>query len=180
MLSNPYTKGAAAALGFTLLLAGCSSDQDELRMWMEQQQREIKPSVTALEPPKQFLPEAYAGLVGVEPFSEQKLGSPATTLAGQPNPVLASEMRRRKEPLEAYPLDTMNMVGSVRKEGRQFALLRVDNLLHYVKSGDYIGQDYGRITNISETGIQVREIVQDAAGEWVERSTELHLQDGTQ
>ena len=60
--------------------------------------------------------------------------------ARQPNSVLAAEINRRKEPLEAYPLDSMAMVGSVVKQGRQYALLRVDNLLYQVKVGDYLGQ----------------------------------------
>ena len=81
------------------------------------------------------------------------------------------------EPLEFYTLDGMNMVGSVTKQGRQFALLKVDNLLYQVKVGDYLGQNYGRILKISETEIALREIVQDAAGEWIERPGTLQLQE---
>ena len=58
-----------------------------------------------------------------------------------------------------------------------FALLRVDTLLYQVKVGDYLGQNYGRITQIDETQIVLREIVQDAAGEWIERPGVLQLQD---
>ena len=97
--------------------------------------------------------------------------------ARQPNSLLAAELNRRKEPLEAYPLDSMSMVGSVGKQGQPFALLRVDNLLYQVKVGDYLGQNYGRITKITETEIALREIVQDAAGEWIERTATLQLQE---
>jgi type IV pilus assembly protein PilP len=69
------------------------------------------------------------------------------------------------------------MVGSVAKQGRPFALLRVDNLLYQVKVGDYLGQNYGRITGIAETEIALREVVQDAAGEWIERPVTLQLQE---
>jgi type IV pilus assembly protein PilP len=69
------------------------------------------------------------------------------------------------------------MVGSVVRGGRQYALLRVDNLLYQVKPGDYIGQNYGRIERISETDVAYREIVQDAAGEWIERKSALQLQE---
>ena len=69
------------------------------------------------------------------------------------------------------------MVGSVTKQGQPFALLRVDNLLYQVKVGDYLGQNYGRITKITETEIALREIVQDAAGEWIERTSTLQLQE---
>jgi type IV pilus assembly protein PilP len=71
----------------------------------------------------------------------------------------------------------MSMVGSVNKQGKPFALLRVDNLLYQVKVGDYLGQNYGRITKIDETEIAMREIVQDAAGEWIERPATLQLQE---
>ena len=81
------------------------------------------------------------------------------------------------EPLEAYPLDSMSMVGSVVKQGRQYALLKVDNLLYQVKVGDYLGQNYGKITKITETDVTLREIVQDAAGEWTERTGSLQLQE---
>jgi type IV pilus assembly protein PilP len=86
-------------------------------------------------------------------------------------------MNRRKEPLEAYPLDSMVMVGSVNKQGRPSALLRVENLLYQVNPGDYIGQNYGKITKITETEVALREIVQDAAGEWIERMSTLQLQE---
>jgi len=100
--------------------------------------------------------------------------------AKQPNSLLAAEMNRRKEPLEAFPLDAMAMVGSVSKNGVPFALLRVDNLLYQVKAGDYIGQNYGRIMRIGETEVALREIVQDAAGEWTERNATLQLQEKAQ
>ena len=160
-----------------VLVAGCGGEQDELQQWMEQQRREVRPNVTPVSAPKRFNPEPYAQLASVEPFSTQKLSVAIKQEARQPNSLLASELNRRKEPLEAYPLDSMGMVGSVNKNGRPFALLRVDRLLYQVKVGDYLGQNYGRITGISETEITLREIVQDAAGEWIERSAALQLQE---
>ncbi len=67
------------------------------------------------------------------------------------------------------------MVGSVERTGRRYALLKVDKLLYQVKVGDYLGQNFGKITKIGETDIALREIVQDAAGEWIERTTSLEL-----
>jgi type IV pilus assembly protein PilP len=166
--------GIALACG---LLAACSAEHEELQQWMEQQRREAKPSVPPLQPPKKFDPEPYGMAQAVEPFSNQKLSVALKQEARQPNSLLSAELNRRKEPLEAYPLDSMNMVGSVNKQGQPFALLRVDNLLYQVKVGDYLGQNYGRITRIAETEIALREIVQDAAGEWIERPATLQLQE---
>ena len=50
-------------------------------------------------------------------------------------------------------------------------------MLYQVKVGDYLGQNYGRITKITETEVALREIVQDAAGEWIERTGSLQLQE---
>ena len=166
---------ALSAATVLLGLAACSADEDELRGWMEQQRREVKPNVSPLQAPKKFDPQPYNVAQAVEPFSNQKLTVALKQEARQPNSMLSAELNRRKEPLEAYPLDSMSMVGSVNKQGLPFALLRVDNLLYQVKPGDYLGQNYGRITKIVETEVSLREIVQDAAGEWIERGATLQL-----
>ena len=168
---------AVTAATLALGLTACGGEQGELSQWMEQQKREVKPSVQPLSPPKKFNPQAYGELAGVEPFSTQKLSVALKQEARQPNSLLSAEINRRKEPLEAYPLDSMAMVGSVIKAGRPYALLRVDNLLYQVKQGDYLGQNYGKIAKISETDVSLREIVQDAAGEWTERTSALQLQE---
>lgn len=160
-----------------LLLAGCGAEQEELQQWMEQQRREAKPNVSPLSPPKNFSPEPYTSAQAIDPFSPQKLSVALKMEAQQPNSLLSAELNRRKEPLEAYPLDSMSMVGSVTREGTPFALLKVNTLLYQVKVGDYLGQNYGRVTRIAETEVTLREIVQDAAGEWIERSASLQLQE---
>jgi type IV pilus assembly protein PilP len=170
-------KAALTVLLGATLLAGCAGEGEELTAWMEQQRREIKPSVQPLEPPKKFDPQPYRGAQAVEPFGVQKLTVALKQEARQPNSVLASEMNRRKEPLEAFPLDSMSMVGSLDRNGRRYALLRVDKLIYQVKVGDHLGQNYGRITRIDETQMVLREIVQDAAGEWIERPATLQLQE---
>jgi len=175
--ASAYCKLIAVAVALPLCLAGCGEEQGELSQWIEQQKREVKPNVLPLSKPKKFNPQAYASLAGVEPFSNQKLTVALKQEARQPNSLLAVEINRRKEPLEAYPLDSMSMVGSVVKGGRTYALLRVDNLLYQVKLGDYLGQNYGKIAKISETDVSLREIVQDAAGEWIERTSALQLQE---
>ncbi len=165
----------------TVLLAGCSgSNEDELRQWMAEQKSQTRPRVTPIAEPKQFKPEPYAQSSAVEPFSKEKLARALkreTTQSATSGALIAPELARRKEALEAFPLDTMTMVGSVVKEGRPVALVRVDNLLYQVRPGSYLGQNYGRVTKITETEVTLREIVQDAVGEWVERPATLLLQE---
>ena len=162
------------------LIAGCEGENQELQAWMDQQRREVRPKVQPLAAPKKFDPVPYANAQQIDPFSSQKLTVAIKQESRQPNSLLAAELSRRKEPLEAFSLDMMAMVGSVSKAGVPFALLKVDNLLYRVRPGDYVGQNYGRVTRITETEVVLREIVQDAAGEWIERSATLQLQERAQ
>jgi type IV pilus assembly protein PilP len=166
---------AVAAIAASLMLVACGADLDELQQWMEQQKREVKPNVAPLDPPRKFDPQPYAAADATDPFSAQKLAVALKRDERAPSSLLAAELKRRKEPLEAYPLDSMSMVGSLNKQGAPYALLRVDGLLYQVKQGDYIGQNYGRILRINETELVLREVVQDAAGEWIERNSTLQL-----
>ena len=162
-------------------LAGCgSSNVEEIQAWMTQQRAQTKPKVQPIPEPKKFTPQAYTQEAAVDPFSSQKLTQALkreTTQSTSSAALLAPELSRRKEPLEGYPLDAMVMVGSLVKQGQPVALVRVDKLLYQVRPGNYLGQNYGRIVKIGESEVSLREIVQDAAGEWIERTATLQLQE---
>ncbi|KQP23219.1 pilus assembly protein PilP [Pseudorhodoferax sp. Leaf267] len=164
-----------------LALAGCgSADEDELQQWMTEQRSQVRPRVTPLTAPKQFVPQAYDQESGVDPFSQQKLAQALRQDSAQTTAnasLVAPELARRKEPLESYPLDSMAMVGSLRRDGAPVALIRIDNLLHQVRVGAYLGQNYGKVTKIDETEVSLREIVQDGGGDWIERKASLVLQE---
>ncbi len=160
-----------------VLLGACAGDQQELAQWMDQQRKEVKPNVQPISPPKKFDPQPYFTTDVVEPFSTQKLAVAIKQESRQQNSLLQSEINRRPEPLEAYPLDSVTMVGSVIRGQQPFVLLKVDKLLYQVKLGDYIGQNYGKIVKITETDVALREIVQDASGEWIERISSIQLQE---
>ena len=174
--------GRFALIFGVAVLAGCGpTGEDELRQWMAEQRATTKPRVTPLTEPKKFQPQGYTQEGGVEPFNQVKLTQALkrdSVQVASNATLIAPEMVRRKEPLEAYPLDSMVMVGSLNKTGTPTALLKIDNLLYQVRVGNYLGQNYGRITKISETSIQLREIVQDATGDWIERTASLDLQEG--
>ncbi len=175
------SRGALPVL-LSLILAGCApSGEEELRLWMADQRASTKPRVTPLTEPKKFIPEPYSQEGAVEPFNPVKLTQALRRDSAQVASnaaLIAPEMARRKEPLESFPLDAMAMVGSLNKTGTPTALLKVDNLIYQVKVGSYLGQNYGKIIRITETSIQLREIAQDATGDWIERSASLDLQEG--
>ncbi len=164
-----------------VLLVGCgTSSEDELRQWMASQKSQTRPKIPSIAEPKQFKPENYNEVAAMEPFSMQKLTQALKRDSNQAvsnGALIAPELLRRKEALETFPLDTMTLVGSLRKADQPVALVKVDNLLYQVRPGNYLGHHYGRVTKISETEVTLREIVQDTAGEWIERTATLQLQE---
>jgi type IV pilus assembly protein PilP len=169
--------------GVTLLLSACfSDDQQDIRQWMQEQRNATRPSVLPIPEPKRFSPEPYKNDVSIEPFSNQKLAQALKREASQATAnaaLVAPELSRRKEVLEGYPLDAVAMVGTMLPKGVPVALVKVDKLLYQVRVGNYIGQNYGKVVKLSETELVLREIVQDAAGEWIERQASLQLQEGS-
>jgi type IV pilus assembly protein PilP len=168
------------ALLAVAVLAGCGAEHEELQAWMDTQRQQTKPQVQPIPEPKRFTPQAYLQEAATDPFSNQKLVQAfkrEATQSATSAALIAPELARRKEPLESYPLDAMSMVGSLVKQGQPVALVKVDNLLYQVKPGNYLGQNYGRITKVTETELVLRELAQDSTGEWVERTATLQLQE---
>jgi len=162
------------------LLAGCfGSEQEDLRTWMRDQRAQVKPRIAPISEPKKFTPQAYTEGAAVEPFDRIRLTQALRRDSAQTgnSDLIAPELNRRKEALEAYPLDSMAMVGSLNRNGQRVALVTVDKLLYQVRVGNHLGLNYGRVTRIDETELALREIVQDAAGEWIERPATLQLQE---
>ncbi len=175
-----FTVLSCAALCSAALVGCFGEEQEDIQRWMTDQRNASKPTVVPIPAPKRFSPAPYGQEAAVEPFSSQKLtqalkrdSAQATANAG----LVAPELNRRKEPLEAFPLDSMTLVGSLLPAGKTVALVKVDNLLYQVKVGNYLGQNYGKVTKVSETEVSLREIVQDAAGEWIERQASMQLQE---
>lgn len=116
---------------------------------------------------------AYDAAGELDPFASART-DPATqeaVVTGGP------DMDRRREPLEAFPLESLNMVGVLIREDLSQALISVGGVLHQVTAGNYMGQDHGMVTGITETQVTLVELVQDIEGNWVERTSQLRLQE---
>lgn len=170
------------ALLASSMLAGCfGSEHEDLHEWIGVQKSMAKPRVQPLKEPSVFLPQAYEASTEMDPFNMLKLTQVLrreTEKNTANTALLTAEQNRRKEELESYPLDSVTMVGSLKKGNQRIALLRVNQLIYRVGVGNYLGQNYGRIVQIEENSIKLREVVQDAAGDWVERMATLDLQEG--
>lgn len=159
-------------------LAGCGdAGVYEVRQWMDETRRSARVVVPPISPPKQFAPFTYGGKNEIDPFSQVKLTVALAKAQGASSSGFKPDFDRRREPLEAYPLDAITMVGTLQKRGLSYAVLKADKGIFHAKAGNFIGQNFGMIAKISETEVELKEIVQDASGEWVERSAKLELQE---
>ncbi len=159
------------------LLAGCGDGGvGETRAWMKQVEKQTVPKVKPLPEPKTFEPYGYDAREAPDPFDPNKLLGEMARMARASSNANQPDLERPKELLETFPLDTMRMVGTIQKGGVTYALLQVERSLYRVRSGQRIGQNYGRITRVSEGAVEIRESVQDATGDWVERMAHIELQ----
>ena len=150
---------------------------------MQEQRRQTAPRVTPISELKKYVPLVYSETASADPFDSRRLTQALRRESGPADAgaaLIGPELHRRKEPLEAYPLDVMAMVGSLNRGGQHVALVQVDKLLHQVRAGNYLGENHGRVIKVSESEVILREIVQDAAGEWIERHAALRLREKTQ
>jgi type IV pilus assembly protein PilP len=169
----------AAIAAAALALAGCgASDENELRQWMNSVKQSTRVTTQPVPPPKEFTPFAYDSGGAVEPFDPQKIlmAVARQQQARASASAVKPDLERRREVLEGFPLDQIRMVGMMRQGGTNVALLETNGSTHMVRVGNYIGQNFGVVTRITENEVMLKEIVQDAAGEWVERPAKLELQ----
>jgi type IV pilus assembly protein PilP len=159
-----------------LALAGCGDRHlEDVRKFVKDSDKLPGGRIPPLPEVKPYEAFAYEAFDLVDPFKPRKIAPPkAVAGAGGIQP----DFNRRKEPLEAYPLENLKMVGTLQQQKIMHALVKTpDNNLFRVKAGNYVGQNFGRITGISETTIALKEIVQDSNGSWEEKDQALQLLD---
>lgn len=161
----------------SLALVGCgASDTDDLMIWMDEQTQTMRGKVDKLDPVIPYEPVIYDAYSLVDPFSPAKM-----EVARQGKGAGAPDQNRPREPLEAYDLEKLRMKGTLLKKGRMVAIVETpDKSTYSVQVGSYMGQNFGVITQIADTGITLKETVEDSSGEWVERTTILPLDEQEQ
>jgi len=173
------TYGVAAAIAGAMLLGACGGEeQSELRQELAAMTKDLRGKVDPLPQVKSFEPVPYKGESMVDPFVPGRIVVTQAATGGGGGGGVQPDLNRPKEPLEAFPMETIQMVGTLSQNQDMFALVRAGANLFRVKKGNYIGQNFGVITGIDEGQINVKEVVQDSGGDWVERSTSLQMQGG--
>ncbi len=115
-------------------------------------------------------------------YSDENLRDPFSVISGDNEDSISSDLslrpdlNRNREALEEYPLDTLHFVGHLERDQQRWAIITSpDNLVYRVKVGNHLGSNYGEIISISETTINIKEIIEDGLGGWIEREAALSL-----
>ncbi len=172
--------GLLALLTLLPCLAGCGSgEHQDIKQWMEESSRDMKGGIPPLPELKPFPVVSYAAIDMADPFSSIRLDPEKTATAGANQP----DMDRPREQLESFPLESIDFIGVINKlkNKERRALVKVDGVVYQVAKGNYMGQNFGRISDISDTEITLKEIAQDPSGQtadWIERTATLQLQEG--
>lgn len=167
----------AAALAAALLLVACSGEEfGDLKAELNEKSKDFRGRVEPLPQVKPYEPVPYTAEGMVDPFRPDRID-----VAGGPRPPrtdvskMAPDLNRPKEPLEAFPLESLQMLGTITQNRDTFALVKAGPNLYRVKKGNYLGLNFGVVTGIDEAEIKLKELVQDGQGEWVERASALQL-----
>lgn len=161
---------ASSVLIALSFLTACAGEQDDIQAWMQAEQRTMVGRVEPLSEVKQYPSAEFASLGQMSPFDSGRIRPErrAGTTAGP-------DQTRPRQPLEMFPLESLQFTGVLRRNNDIVALVNVDNALHQIHTGSYVGQDYGLVTRITESDVTVVEMVQDENGDWVQRTQTLML-----
>ena len=174
MIARLHTGIALAAAA--ALLAACSGEEfKDLKQELAEATKDFRGQVPPLPQVKPYEPVPYSAEGLTDPFRPERIEVARTEPKEKLNTKLAEQEKRIKEPLEAFPLESIQMLGTITQNKETFALVRAGPNLYRVKKGNYMGQNFGVITAIDEAQISLKELVQDSTGDWVERQSALQL-----
>ena len=167
----------AAGLAAALLLVACTGEEfGDLKAELNEKSKDFRGRVDPLPQVKPYEPVPYTAEGIVDPFRPDRIdvaGAPRSPRADMSK--MAPDLNRPKEPLEAFPLESLQMLGTIMQNRETFGLVKAGPNLYRVKKGNYMGLNFGVVTGIDEAQINLKELVQDGQGEWVERPSALQL-----
>ena len=167
-------KSARLLLLTSLLLTACGGEEfQDLRDFVKNSGANLRGKVDAPPEIKPYEPFNYDNSIGLpDPFKPRK---PETKKSDRPG-LNQPDMERHREALEEFPLEGLKMVGFLSQGNVGYAIIRSpDSKLHRVKSGNYLGQNFGQIMAVTDTEVKIKETIQDSTGDWSERMSSLQL-----
>lgn len=161
-------------------LAACSGgDHEDLRQWMQESAKDLRGNIPKLPEVTPYVPVPYDAEAMLDPFRPNKIEPEAKQRQGGKGGAFQPDFEAREvrnSLLEKYPLESLKMIGYLNVNNRPIAVIQAEQNVKQVKVGEYMGLDFGMVTRITDTEVTLRELVQDSAGDWSERSSSLYLQ----
>jgi type IV pilus assembly protein PilP len=156
-------------------LTGCSeSNHDDIKSWMGEQEKQLKGKIELLPPAKSYTPVVFKA--ELDPFVVKEKLSLNELLKDR----YAPDLKREKEYLEGFNLEALKMVGTIIKDGQFYAMvLDTNKSVNYISVGNYIGQNFGKVTSVSEGEILIEERINNN-DQWVVRNARMQLYEGSQ
>ena len=167
-------RSAHLLLLISLLLTACGGEEfQDLHDFVKNAGADMRGKVDPPPEIKPYEPFNFDNSAGLpDPFKPRK---PDIKNGGQPG-LNQPDLARHKEALEEFPLDGLTMVGFLSQGNTGHAIIHApDGKLHRVKVGNYLGQNFGLVTEVAETEVKIKETIQDSTGDWSERMTSLQL-----
>jgi type IV pilus assembly protein PilP len=166
------------ALACVAMLAGCEGEQySDLKKELNDMTKDLRGRVDPLPQVRPYEPVPYQAENEVDPFRPDRIEVAAAAGSSPAASGKQPDLDRPKEPLEAFPLESIQMVGSLTQGRETFGLVKAGPNLYRVRKGNYMGQNFGVITGIDEVQISLKELIQEGSGEWIERASSLQLQE---
>lgn len=167
------TYAALAGLLALALLTGCDGDMSDLRDYVAQVKARKSSDIEPIPQIKAYEPYTYVLSNLRDPFVPL---TPANSGPERSTSTLSPNLNRNREPLEEFPLDSIRMAGTFRIAGSTYALVKApDGIVHRVRTGDHMGQNFGRILAIEDTEVRMVEIVPDGLGGYMQRSASIAI-----
>jgi len=164
-------------IALAVLLAACTGEEfGDLKAELNEKSKDFRGRVDPLPQVKPYEPVPYTAEGVVDPFRPDRIDVAGAQRAPRSDlSKMAPDLNRPKEPLEAFPLESLQMLGTISQNRDTFALVKAGPNLYRVRKGNYLGLNFGIVTGIDEVAINLKELVQDGQGEWVERASALQL-----
>lgn len=166
----------ALVLAAVALLVACGEEQSELKEELKLATKDLRGKVDPLPQVRPYEPVPYTAEGEVDPFRPERINV-AQAGGARAGGGVKPNFDRPKEPLEAFPLESIQMVGTLTRKKEYFALVKAGSSLYRVRKGNYMGQNFGVITLIDDGQVSLKELVQDSGGDWTERTSALQLQE---
>jgi type IV pilus assembly protein PilP len=170
----------ALVIAVSLFVAACGTEEHgDLKEELNQLTKDLRGRVDPLPQVRPYEPVPYTAESAIDPFRPERIEVASARGSSSASASLIEEQKKRPpEPLEAFPLESIQMLGTITQQKETFALVKAGPNLYRVKKGNYMGTNFGVITAIDEGQISVKELVQDSTGDWVERMSSLQMLEG--